>query len=82
MNKRTLSMILCVAAALSVGTAAFAQEGQHKGRKSGGDVSAVTETGKGNASSIPQGQGGTAGAHPTGANVGPGRAGQVKDTGE
>ena len=81
MNK-TLSL-LCLAAAVSFATAgAFAQEGQHLGRKSGGDVPAAAETGKGNASGIPEGQGGTAGEHPTGANVGPGRAGQVKSTGE
>jgi hypothetical protein len=82
MYNRTLS-ILCLAAALTIGTAAaFAQEGQHMGRKSGGDAPAASESSKGNASSIPQGQGGTAGSHPTGANVGPGRAGQVKSLGE
>jgi hypothetical protein len=70
-----------IAAALSVATAAFAQEGQHMGRKSGGDVPAATDSDRGAASSIPEGQGGTSGSHPTGANVGPGRAGQTKTPG-
>jgi hypothetical protein len=82
MNIRNLATLF-FAAALSIGaTAALAQEGQHVGKKSGGDVPQATESTKGNASSIPEGQGGTAGKHPTGANVGPGRAGQVKTPSE
>jgi hypothetical protein len=74
---------MVLAAALSVAAgAAFAQESQHMGRKSGGDAPAATQSDRGAASSIPEGQGGTAGSHPTGANVGPGRAGQTKTPGE
>jgi hypothetical protein len=81
MNTRNLATLF-FAAALSFGaTAALAQEGQHMGRKSGGDVPSATESTRGNASSIPEGQGGTAGEHPTGANVGPARAGQMKTPG-
>jgi hypothetical protein len=70
---------LSIAAVIAiVSSVAVAQEGQHKGRKSGGNVPAAAESTKGNESSVPAGQGGTAGTHPTGANVGPGRAEQVK----
>jgi hypothetical protein len=81
MKKKTMAALF-LAGAMSVGvTTAFAQEGQHTGRKSGGDAPAAAESTQGNASSIPAGQGGTAGTHPTGANVGPARAGDVKGTG-
>jgi hypothetical protein len=70
---------LFVAAVVAVGTTvALAQEGLHTGRKSGGSVPPAAENTRGTESSIPAGQGGTAGTHPTGANVGPGRAEQVK----
>jgi hypothetical protein len=70
---------LFVAAVVAIGTTvALAQEGLHTGRKSGGNAPPAAENIKGTESSIPAGEGGTAGTHPTGANVGPGRAGQVK----
>jgi hypothetical protein len=82
MNKGTLVKLGLAALMSTALTAAYAQEGTHQGRKSGGDVPPAASSDKGAASSIPEGQGGTAGTHPTGANVGPGRAGQVKSTGE
>jgi hypothetical protein len=82
MRMKTL-ITAALAAALTVATStAFAQESQHMGRKSGGDAPAAMPTDRGAASSIPEGQGGTAGSHPTGANVGPNRAGQQKTPGE
>jgi hypothetical protein len=69
--------------AVTLGTAAsvaLAQEGQHNAKKSD-QAPAATESQAGEKSSIPAGQGGTAGTHPTGANVGPGRAGEVKTPG-
>jgi hypothetical protein len=81
MNTKSLTTLL-LAAALAVGTtAAFAQEGQHTGRKSGGDAPAAAESTKDNASSVPVGQGGTAGSHDTGNKPGPGRIGDVKTLG-
>lgn len=61
-------------------SAALAQEGLHAGKKSD-QAPAATESQAGEPSSVPAGQGGTAGTHPTGANVGPGRAGEVKTPG-
>ena len=77
---KTVSTLL-LAAALGVGsTLAMAQEGQHTGKKSD-QAPAKMESTQGENSSTPMGQGGTAGTHPTGANVGPGRAGEVKAPG-
>jgi hypothetical protein len=78
MTKGGISALL-LASALAIGTtAAIAQEGQHMGRKSGGDAPAAAESTKGNASSTAFGQGGTAGTHDTGSKPGPGRVGDVK----
>jgi hypothetical protein len=79
-KKNTLTMLL-LATALGVGTTALAQEGTNTGKKQD-QAPAKMESQSGNASSVPEGQGGTAGSHPTGANVGPGRAGQVKTPGQ
>jgi len=80
MTKNTLTMLL-LATALGVGTTALAQEGTNTGKKQD-QAPAKVESQSGNESSVPAGQGGTAGQHPTGANVGPGRAGQVKTPGQ
>jgi hypothetical protein len=73
MKKLTL-MSVAIAAALSLGaTGGFAQEGLHNAKKQN-QAPAKQETGAGLKSSVPEGQGGTAGSHPTGANVGPGKA--------
>jgi hypothetical protein len=73
---------LLLASSLAIGTtAAIAQEGQHMGRKSGGDAPAAAESTKGNASSTAYGQGGTAGTHDTGTKAGAGRVGDVKTPG-
>jgi hypothetical protein len=62
--------ILLLIAGLGVGsTAALAQQ------------SSTTKSDKGNASSVPAGQGGTAGTHDTGPHASPSRAGQVKTPG-
>ena len=81
---KTTNKVASLLFAMAIGagaTAAFAQEGTHAGKKQD-QAPAATESNAGASSSIPAGQGGTAGTHPTGANVGPGRAGQVKGTGE
>jgi hypothetical protein len=80
MNKTSLTALLLVAAVGFGTTAALAQEGQHATKKSD-QAPAAMESNRGETSSTPAGQGGTAGTHPTGANVGPGRAGEVKTPG-
>jgi hypothetical protein len=77
---KTVKLLLAAALAVT-STVAIAQEGLHKGRKSGGDAPAAMESTKGNASSVPAGQGGTAGTHDTGPHADPGRVGGVKSTG-
>jgi hypothetical protein len=73
MKKIALTSV-ALAAVLSLGaTAGFAQEGLHNAKKQD-QAPAKTESDAGVKSSIPAGQGGTTGQHPTGANVGPGRA--------
>ena len=77
---KTISTLL-LAAALGVGsTFAMAQEGQHTSKKSD-QAPAAAESLKGNADSVPAGQGGTAGTHDTGSKPGPGRIGDVKTPG-
>ena len=71
---KTVSTFLLAAALAAGSTLAFAQEGQHTGKKSD-QAPPAAESKTDNASSIPAGQGGTAGTHPTGANVGPAKAG-------
>jgi hypothetical protein len=79
MTKSRLAILL-LATVLGAGTTALAQEGTNTGKKQD-QAPAAKESTSGNASSVPAGQGGTAGTHPTGANVGPGRAGEVKTPG-
>jgi hypothetical protein len=74
MNKKSLTTLILAAALASGSTLAMAQEGQHNAKKSDQAPPAAEST-KGEASGTPLGQGGTAGTHPTGANVGPGKAG-------
>ena len=77
---KTVSTLL-LAAALAAGTTlAMAQEGQHTGKKSD-QAPAKMESTKGNNSSVPVGQGGTAGSHDTDPTAGPGRIGNVKTPG-
>jgi hypothetical protein len=72
---------LLLAAALGVGSAlAMAQEGLHNAKKSD-QAPAAAESQRGEASSTPVGQGGTAGTHDTGSKPGPGRIGDVKTPG-
>jgi pectate lyase len=66
---RSLATLFLVAALGVSATAAFAQQ------------STTTKSDKGAASSIPAGQGGTAGTHDSGPHASPSRAGQVKTPG-
>ena len=77
---KTVSTFLLAAALAAGSTLAFAQEGQHTGKKSD-QAPPAAESKTDNASSTPMGQGGTAGSHDTGSKPGPGRIGDVKAPG-
>jgi len=77
---KTVSTLLLAAALAAGSTFALAQEGQHSGKKSD-QAPAKMESNRGEMSSSPIGQGGTAGSHDSGAKPGPGRIGDVKATG-
>lgn len=77
---KTASTLLLAAALAAGSTFAMAQEGLHTGKKSD-QAPAAAESNKGQASSTPVGQGGTAGTHDTGSKPGPGRIGDVKTPG-
>jgi hypothetical protein len=78
MNKTIIKTVL-LASALAIGTtAAFA----HSSRNAGLPTAAVSADGpSGEGRDTGYGQGGSAGTHPTGANVGPGRAAMDHATG-
>jgi hypothetical protein len=67
-----------VGSLLSVGTAAMAQNTPYDNR----GAAAPYANSSGENRDTGYGQGGTAGTHPTGANVGPGRAQQNHSTGQ
>jgi hypothetical protein len=77
MNNKAAIKMLLLASALAIGTtAAFAQTTSHSSRNAGSPTAAAVSpdgpAGEGRGTGY--GQGGSAGTHPTGANVGPGRA--------
>jgi hypothetical protein len=73
---KTAIKTLLLVSALAIGTtAAFAQSTYHSSRNSGSPTAAVPSDGPdGEGRNTAYGQGGSAGTHPTGANVGPGHA--------
>jgi hypothetical protein len=75
MNKTAIKTLL-LASALAIGTtAAFAQTTYHSSRNPNLPTAAVSNDGPaGEGRDTAFGQGGSAGTHPTGANVGPGHA--------
>jgi hypothetical protein len=81
MRKSTVTA-LCLASALAIGTSAtFAQS--YPSRQSDPRAVAPRNDGiSGERRDTPYGQGGTAGTHDTGANVGPGRAEMNHSTGQ
>jgi hypothetical protein len=87
LNSRTTKAVL-LATALALGTTgAFAQGYSSPGGPSPGPIYAVPYYGAtgydfgGEGRDTAYGAGGTAGTHPTGANVGPGRAQMIHTTG-
>jgi hypothetical protein len=75
MNKTAIKTLL-LASALAIGTtAAFAQTTSHSSKTVTPPAAAFSNDGPaGEGRDTGYGQGGSAGTHPTGANVGPGRA--------
>ena len=81
MNKSVIKTVL-LASALAIGTTAAFAQNAHSARNASSPTAAVSTDGpSGEGRDTGYGQGGSAGTHPTGANVGPGRAAMDHATG-
>ena len=84
--RKSIVTALCLASTLAIGTSATLAQNSPSRQKDpyAASPSATTRSDgtSGERRDVPYGQGGTAGTHDTGANVGPGRAGMNHSTGE
>jgi hypothetical protein len=82
--RKSIVTALCLASTLAVGTSATLAQNYPSRQQDpyAASPSATPRSDTGERRDVPYGQGGTAGTHDTGANVGPGRAGMNHSTGQ